>query len=168
MRAIPALPPINVLKKMWIEKNVKLIKSIPADALSRVSDVVHESIKAGESMQSLSTKLVHVFKISQTNAKRIARDQMAKLKGDLNRHNDLTHGFTSYEWSSCKDSAVRVSHEVMEGKICSWTDPTIYKNKITDNWKKRSSIGGVLKHIGADYQCRCTNIVLQERLVHEH
>jgi hypothetical protein len=154
---------INLLRKMWVDKNTQLIKSIPADCLVKIKESVYEAVRSGESAQSLSLKLNDTFEITKKRAKVIARDQITKLKGDLSRYNDLSHGITTYEWSTCKDGVVRVSHEVMQGKICSWLDASVYKDKITDKWKKRSSIGGVQKHVGADIMCRCTNIILRER-----
>lgn len=153
---------IEVLKKMWIEKNTQLIKNIPELALNKINDAVYDAVRSGESMQSLSDKLAEVFACTKKRAELVARDQIAKLKSELSRHNDLAHGFTMYEWSSCKDGAVRDSHQVLEGKICSWLDASVYKNKANESWKKRRSIGGVLKHVGADIMCRCTNIILQE------
>lgn len=151
-----------LLKKMWIDKNTQLIRNIPAESLVKIRDAVYEAIRSGQSMQSLSVRLNDIFELTEKRAKIIARDQISKLKSDLSRHNDLSHGITMYEWSTCKDGAVRASHEVMQGKICSWLDATIYKNKITNKWKKRSSIGGIEKHVGADIMCRCTNIILHE------
>jgi SPP1 gp7 family putative phage head morphogenesis protein len=161
-----ATPVVNIdlLKRMWVEKNTSLIKSIQADSLSKINDAVYESVRHGESIQSLSLKLNKIFKSTKKRAQIIARDQISSLKSDLSRHNDLAHGFTIYEWSACTDDAVRPSHKVMQGKICSWLDSSIYKNKITDQWKKRSSIGGIQKHVGADILCRCTNLMLQEEL----
>ena len=153
---------IKLLKKMWIEKNTQLIKDIPANALLKINDAVYGAVSKGESLSSLSDKLTEIFDFAKKRAKIIARDQVAKLRSQISRHNDLAHGFTMYEWSSCKDGAVRESHQILEGKICSWLDPNIYKNKAAEKWKKRSSIGGVLKHVGEDIMCRCTNIILLE------
>jgi SPP1 gp7 family putative phage head morphogenesis protein len=159
--ALPAVD-IKLLKKIWIEKNTQLIKDIPANTLLKINDAIYDAVSKGESLNSLSNKLNEIFQFSKKRAKTIARDQVAKLKSQISRHNDLAHGFTMYEWSSCKDGAVRASHQVLEGKVCSWLDPTIYKNKADEKWKKRSSIGGVQKHVGEDIMCRCTNIVLLE------
>lgn len=155
---------IELLKKMWIEKNTQLIKDIPAKALAQIRDSIYEAARSGESLQSLAGRLNKDIDLTRKRAGLIARDQIAKLKSDLNRHNYLSHGITIYEWRTCGDDAVRGSHKIMQGKICSWLDPGVYKNKITDQWKKRASIGGVQKHVGADILCRCTNIILVEQV----
>jgi len=153
---------IALLRRIWAEKNTQLIKSIPADALVKVSDVVHDAIRQGESRVSLGRKLSQVFKTTKKRANMIARDQIGKAASDLNRHNDLVNGLNTYEWSTCLDGAVRPSHRALNGKICSWNDPTIFKNKLADKWKKRASINAVQKHAGEDFNCRCTNLVIGE------
>jgi SPP1 gp7 family putative phage head morphogenesis protein len=153
---------MKLLKKMWIEKNTQLIKDIPANSLVKVNDAIYDAVSKGESLNSLSDKLTEIFNFAKKRAQIIARDQVAKLRSQISRHNDLAHGFNMYEWSSCKDGAVRESHQVLEGKICSWLDSSVYKNKANESWKRRSSIGGVLKHVGEDIMCRCTNVVLHE------
>lgn len=154
---------IELLKKMWIEKNTQLIKDIPTKALVKIRDYIYEAVSSGETIQSLSARISKEIDLTKKRAKLIARDQIAKLKSDLNRHNYLSHGITMYEWRTCGDDAVRGSHKIMQGKICSWLDPGVYKNKITDQWKNRASIGGVQKHVGADILCRCTNIIVIEQ-----
>ena len=153
---------INLLRKMWIDSNTKLIKDIPVQALEKIRTAIYEAASSGESVASLARRLESIFDMTTKRAKLIARDQIGKLKSNLCRHNDLQHGITHYEWSTCKDGAVRASHSVMQGKICSWLDTGVYKNKIDEPWKKRSSIGGIEKHAGEDIFCRCTNIVLME------
>jgi len=153
---------IAILRRIWAEKNTQLIKSIPADALVKVSDIVHDAIRQGESRVSLGRKLSQAFKVTKKRANMIARDQIGKAACDLNKHNDLLNGLSMYEWSSCQDGAVRPSHKVLQGKICLWSDPTIYKNKLADKWKKRASINAVQKHAGEDFNCRCTNLVIGE------
>jgi len=153
---------VSLLKRMWIEQNTRLIKSIPANVLVKIQNAVYDAVTHGESMPSLAKQITQIFTITDKRATIIARDQMSKLKSNLNKHNDLAHGLTMYEWSSCQDGAVRKSHEVLHGKICSWNDPSIYKNKLSDKWKKRASINAIQKHVGEDILCRCTNIVIHE------
>jgi len=144
-----------------VVENTKLIKSIPTEMLSKVGEAVYSAVNSGESATSLKKKISDIVDITERRAKVIARDQIGKLKAALNRHESLRQGITHYEWSTAKDDAVRSSHKVMQGKICSWVDATIYKNSIAEtSWKKRSSIGGIEKHSGEDILCRCTNILV--------
>lgn len=151
---------INLLRKMWIDSNTKLIRDIPAQALDKIRAAIYEAASSGESVASLARRLESIFDMTTKRAKLIARDQIGKLKSNLCRHNDLQHGITHYEWSTCKDGAVRASHKVMQGKICSWLDASVYKNKM--NLGKNAALYGIEKHAGEDILCRCTNIVLIE------
>lgn len=154
-------PNISVLRKMWVLENTKLIKSIPTEFLSKVGEAVYSAVNRGESISTLSKNIENIYDITMRRAKLIARDQISKLKAALNRYESLNRGIVHYEWSTAKDDAVRVSHKVMNGKICSWLDVDTYKDNLHDTrWKKRSSINGVLKHPGEDILCRCTNILV--------
>jgi SPP1 gp7 family putative phage head morphogenesis protein len=158
---ITKTPNISVLRKMWVLENTKLIKSIPTEFLSKIGEAVYSAVNRGESISSLSRNIENIYNVTARRAKIIARDQISKLKAALNRYESLNRGVVHYEWSTTKDDAVRASHKIMNGKMCSWLDVDTYKDNLHDTrWKKRSSIGGVLKHPGEDILCRCTNILV--------
>lgn len=155
------LPKIATLRKSWASENARLIRSIPDDLLSKVARSVSEAVAAGESIESLKKRILELNSVTKRRAKVIARDQISKLRAALARHESLSRGVLYYEWSTSKDDAVRASHKVMNGKICSWVDVDIYKNSLNDKvWKKRSSIGGVQLHPGQDILCRCTSFLV--------
>lgn len=155
------LPKIAILQKNWVYENTRLIKSIPAQMLDKVLQSVSQAVREGESVDSLKNRLLQITDITSRRAKIIARDQISKLRASLLRHESLSRGITHYEWSTSGDEAVRASHKVMNGKICSWLDADIYKNSLNDSsWKKRASIGGVQQHPGEDILCRCTSFLV--------
>jgi uncharacterized protein with gpF-like domain len=120
----------------------------------------------------------------KNRAKLIAADQMGTLNGQLTRQIDLSLGIKEYEWLTSNDQRVRPatglkgtktkrrsqkvsslsnpSHRALEGKICSWDDPTIYKNPGETQWRKRSTIGAELLHPGQAIRCRCTSASIVE------
>ena len=149
------------IRKLWITENVGLIKSIPRNLIENVERVVFDSINLGHSSKTLSQNLQTQFQISKNRAKLIARDQIAKLNGNLTRQRNLDLGITKYIWSTAKDGdRVRTSHQVLEGKYCDWNDVEIYRNSIDGKEKKRTSKGAALYHPGQDIQCRCTSIAV--------
>ena len=150
----------GTLKKIWIKQNVSLIKNIPEKLLSSLENIIYEAFNSGDSLKNLKIKIQNALMITGNRARLIGRDQIAKLRSQIARKNDLNHGFTEYEWSSCKDGVVRSSHQILDGKICSWIDASIYKDSVNDEWKKRDIIGAISKHVGSDFQCRCTNIMI--------
>ena len=146
---------------MWVAENSRLIKTIPEQLLYRAESAVYDAIRSGESPASLSNNLQKVFNITKNRAKIIARDQIAKLNGNLTRARNLALGITQYQWLTSRDERVRHSHEVLESKICSWNNDTLYKNEPnSSSWKKRTSIAGVTKHPGQDIMCRCTSLAI--------
>lgn len=115
----------------------------------------------------------------KNRARLIAADQMGTLNGQLSRQIDLSLGITEYEWITSNDQRVRPatglkgtktkrrsqkvssltnpSHRALEGKICRWDDPTVYKNPGETQWRSRTSIGAELLHPGQAIRCRCTS-----------
>jgi SPP1 gp7 family putative phage head morphogenesis protein len=157
----PNRPDLKKLTNAWISTNTKLIKSIPVKMLDDVAQVINYGFSNGSSIRTIQKQLQVHFKISRNRARLIARDQIAKLASSVLRHESLQLGAEDYIWVTSNDDRVRKSHKVLDGKICSWTDPTIYKDSVYDTkWKKRSSIGGVEQNVGEDYQCRCSGRVI--------
>jgi SPP1 gp7 family putative phage head morphogenesis protein len=141
--------------------NARLITSIEDKFLDDVAILIQDSYRSGLSANSISKQIKDKFGITENRARLIARDQIGKLHSDIVRDEHLSLGITEYKWLTSNDERVRASHKVLNEKICSWYDPTIYKDSVDDKkWKKRSSIGGVEKHPGQDYQCRCDEIAI--------
>ena len=151
---------IDTELKMWITENTRLIKTIPSNLLGKVEELVFNSIRVGHSYKTLAKHLKLAFNISENRAKVIARDQISKLNGNLTRQRNLSLGITKYKWLSSRDERVRHSHKVLEGKICSWQDASIYKNNEVEKWQKRSSLKGVELHPAQDILCRCTSTAI--------
>jgi len=147
--------------KMWVSENIDLIVNIPVLMMTKIKDTIHSSVRESDSMMSLKEGLRAVEVSTEKRAKFIARDQVGKLNGNIVRQRNLGLGITEYEWLTSRDERVRHSHKVLQGKICSWDNLDIYKNKFNDKkWNKRSSIGGVHMHPEEDYNCRCTSIAI--------
>lgn len=144
--------------RLWALDNARLIKSIPEQMIDKVASKIAEGVRARTSITALSRELEAVLNISKNRAKLIARDQTAKLNGRLTRHRNLLLGITQYKWLTSRDERVRHTHDVLESKICSWEDETIYKNPQSQTWKKRSTIKGAPVHPGLDIMCRCTSV----------
>lgn len=155
---------VNELLKSWVYTNTRLIKSIEENLLDNVSLVIQDGFRSGSTIQVIKNQLKQKFDITENRAKLIARDQIGKLHSNIVRNQMLNLRISEYRWLTSKDDRVRDSHKVMNGKICSWTDPTIYKDSEKDKkWNKRISIGGVEKQVGEDYQCRCAIIAIVPR-----
>ncbi len=146
---------------MFVSDNVRLIKSINQDLLGKVEEVVYSGIRRGVSFKDLSNELVKSFTITKKRANIIARDQINKLHGDLTRLRHKELGIVEYKWLTSLDSRVRPSHEVLNGRICSYDDVTLYKDDVDNKvWSNRSNIGGALYHPAQEVLCRCTMLAV--------
>lgn len=157
----PLRPNLRELVKSATLTNARLIKSIEDKFLDEVAITIQTSYSSGLSANTITKQIKQKFGVTENRARLIARDQIGKLHSDVVRDEHLTLGITEYKWLTSNDERVRASHKVMNDKICSWFDATIYKDSVNDKeWKKRSSIGGVELHPGQDYQCRCDEIAI--------
>ncbi|MEW5804904.1 MAG: phage minor head protein [bacterium] len=134
---------LEPLVSSFVEKNVTLIKSIPADSLKKVEDMVRHTVERGVSTEALIQNIVDEFGLARNRAHLIARDQIAKYLGKMTELRQKDVGVTEYIWSTSKDERVRPKHAAVDGQKFSWDDPPAVGSK------------GEKYHPGQDYQCRC-------------
>lgn len=63
-----------------------------------------------------------VFITVENHAALIARDQVSKLNGQLNRARQQAAGITDFVWETRKDSRVRPEHRDLQGRTFSWQE----------------------------------------------
>lgn len=127
---------------IWIQENVDLIKTIPKDSLDKMRDIVYEGYVSGKTMTAMMKDIRRVYGVSKRRALFIARDQIAKLNGRIQRAQQMDAGISEYIWSTSEDERVRKSHRELNGKKFSWDDPP-------------ENSDGRKCHPGQDFQCRC-------------
>lgn len=152
-------PEVDDALSMAIRNNVALIKSIKDEYKDNVAKLIRDNVMNGERPSNIVTQIKDIGGVSKSRAKFIARDQTAKVNSDLVEIRAKSIGSDTYTWSGSLDERERPSHKVMEGKLCKWSDATVYSDDGGKTWKKRSAIGGVGLHVGRDYRCRCVAIV---------
>lgn len=135
--------------KLSVAANVSLIESIPDQFLTQVESIVMSNARAGGRPSAISKQLVKQFGITERRAKMIARDQTAKLTGDLNRIRQTAAGFPYFRWVDSDDERVRDRHEFLTEHVTAY-GKGIYR---WDNPPLSSE--GVPIIPGSDYQCRC-------------
>lgn len=126
----------------WISENVDLIKTIPENTLDKMKDIVYDGFANGKTTTRMVKEIRNVYGVSRRRAELIARDQTAKLNGQIQRAQQQDAGITEYIWCSTGDERVRKSHKNLNGKKFSWNDAPV------------NSYGRKC-HPGEDYQCRC-------------
>ena len=126
----------------WVTKNVDLISTIPSETLDKMEDIVYDGYVNGRTTTQMVKDIKRTYGVSKQHATLIARDQTAKLNGQIQRHQQVDAGITEYIWSTTGDERVRKSHAALNGRTFSWNDPP-------------ENSDGRACHPGEDYQCRC-------------
>jgi SPP1 gp7 family putative phage head morphogenesis protein len=156
----------------FVTSNVRLIQKLGDDFAGDLGRRLNEGLSGGVRAETLSKELLGdgrldkgAFKTVEARARLIARDQVGKANGQLTRLRQQNAGLNTYTWRDVDDSRVRTAHSVMDGRVCRWDDPTVYWNG--EAWVARGGIGGVSKHPGADFQCRCFGEPRFEELIEQ-
>lgn len=126
----------------WVSDNVDLIRTIPEDTLEKMKDIVYDGFTNGKTTTRMVKEMQRAYGISRRRAELIARDQTAKLNGQIQKAQQQDAGITEYIWCTTGDERVRKSHKNLNGKKFSWDDPPVNSD-------------GRRCHPGEDFQCRC-------------
>ncbi len=128
----------------WVDENVSLIKTIPADTLDDMRMIVKEGFMNGKSTTHIMKEIQHRYNVGKSHARLLARDQIGKLNASITEAQQRDAGIEEYIWDDCGDSRVRKSHKALNGKRFRWDDPPVVDQKT-----------GRRCHPGQDYECRC-------------
>lgn len=129
--------------------NTRLIKSIPDQYLTQVESIVMTNIRAGGRPAAISKQLQKQFGVTKGRAKMIARDQTAKINGDIAVKRAQSAGFEYFQWLDVNDARVRDRHESIANKV------TAYGKGIYRYDNPPLSDDGTPIIPGQDFQCRC-------------
>lgn len=142
--------------------NSQLIKSISSQYLERVQTIVTTNTRAGVRPSAIESLLRDQFGVTDRRAKMIARDQTAKLNGQLAERRQKNTGFEYFGWEDSDDSRVRHRHDEIANKVTAY-GVGIYR---WDNLPLSSE--GTPISPGSDYQCRCYARPVSQREVDEN
>lgn len=147
----------------WARENVKLITRMRQDEKDAIAGIVTRGFTQGASLKTVKDEIKAQFGMTERRAKLIAQNEMGNLAGSLEKREAESIGVRYYTWLTSNDERVRTSHRPLNGMICRWDDPTVYKDSLSDpEWKSRASIGAVSKHPSMDVRCRCTSASIIE------
>lgn len=134
-----------------IYDNTQLIKSIPAQYLKNVESLVMTNVRSGQRSSAIQGQLSKQYGLTQARAKMIARDQTAKMNGDLSSKRQEAAGFEYFQWIDSGDfPRVRTRHHEIDNKITAY-GKGVYR---WDNPPLSDEGKPIIP--GSDYQCRCT------------
>ncbi len=106
-----------------IRVNVSLISNINSQTKERVQQVIFNGLAQRKTQREIVKELSAAMGITQRRARRIARDQSAKLNSVLTQYRNEQLSIESYIWRTRRDDRVRHSHEIREGRRFLWSKP---------------------------------------------
>lgn len=109
--------------RTWAAENVRLIKTIPDRSLDQVERLVIAGVDRGARWETLRDEIEGRFDVSKSRAALIARDQVGKFYGTVQKARQTEVGISHYFWRTSGDERVRPTHRVLEGKRIAWDDP---------------------------------------------
>ena len=115
----------NVPKQIvsFAETNAQLITGLGQRMAEDIADVVQEGVVSGSRWETIAGRLAHAGQVTESRAALIARDQVGKLFGDINKQRQTNLGVTRYVWRTVRDNRVREEHEALDGDSISWDSP---------------------------------------------
>lgn len=155
-RYIPA-PVGESLLNNWKNNFLIQCKSATDDLKKIISKDVYDSVMRGDALSIVRKKILESTNdYTKKKAQFIARDQVSKLNGAINKTQQESVGINLYVWTPVGDARTRDSHARLKDAICSWDDPTIYY-KVEDNKlvKHKRLASMFIGNPSDDYQCRC-------------
>ncbi|MEI6805584.1 MAG: phage minor head protein [Myxococcaceae bacterium] len=141
-----AIPSANELRKLFVQQNLKLIKSLSENHLNQVEQIVLTGLRQGSHVRDLERIIKNQLGVTKQKAQLIARDQVSKYSGDLTKHNQTYAGIKQYRWETSRDERVREEHRVLDGQVFDWDKPPV------------SDKSGGRYHPRQGYRCRCDAI----------
>ena len=152
------------LLKDWESNFQVLCVSAESDAKKDIARLVTQAKNEGWNGKQLEKAVMKELPDKYANrASLIARTESAKLNTSVTLETYKEIGCKYYIWMATLDERVRPDHAVMNGLICSATDPTVWYEENPDDpmhpieYKRDDTM--VHLHPGEDFQCRCTMVM---------
>lgn len=104
-------------------ENVVLIQSIPRESLGQMEKLLLNGLSSGMRSEELADEISRRFDVAESRAALIARDQVNRFYGSLNRTRQQGVGITHFFWSASNDERTCEICGPLEGKRFAWNDP---------------------------------------------
>lgn len=143
-------PELSEYLRASVFDNTRLVRSIPSEFLDRVESIVLTNVRAGGRPAAIADLIREQTGVTQRRAAFIARDQTAKVNGDLVRRRQVNVGFEYFQWITSDDERVRDRHDEIADKLTAYGQG-IYR---WDNPPLSGDGNPIIP--GQDYGCRCT------------
>lgn len=125
-----------------MNEQVALITSIPIRAAERAQKLALEAVYNGTRASAVAEELMRSGKVSESDAVRIARTEVARANASITQVRAQAVGAQGYIWRTTMDGAERESHAKMNGKYVAYSKPPTLSD-------------GTTGHAGTFINCRC-------------
>ncbi len=149
---------LDQMLKSFITSNQDLMRIIRRNLLYKTVKTIKDGFASGEDLEDIEEEINDHIESMEGLVTFSAKENIKQLHLNYCRYKLLKFGLDLYIWADVGDTKVRPSHRVLNQKIMTWKDATIYRTRGNDKWRKKSSIGGVQKQVGEDNNCRCSFI----------
>lgn len=109
-------PKLKPMTEHFVSENVSLIKSIPHTLHDDVEQMVTRAVANGTLHSDLEDQIASRFGVAQSDAARIARDQIGKFYGQVNHARQREIGITRFIWRTVGDQRVRDEHDELQAE----------------------------------------------------
>jgi len=107
----------------FTRENVALIRTLPEVFFSDLEKHIMREVADGARFDRLAEIIQERYDVAESRAELIARDQVSKFQGDLNRVRQRDLGIEKFVWRSMGDERVRDEHVDRNGQTYEWDKP---------------------------------------------
>lgn len=104
-------------------ENVSLITNMLPKTISEIEGIVMRGVQAGKLHTDLAKEISERIGIGERRAALIARDQVGKFYGVVQRQRQRDLGLRKFRWVTVGDERVRDEHVALDGQVFEWTSP---------------------------------------------
>jgi len=115
--------PTGEMQRQFIFDQVDLIKTLPTNAGLKAQEYAQQNLLGSARHESKIAMIQALGDLTIGQARRIARTETSKQSSALTIARGISIDAYNYIWRTSKDRAVRLSHQHMEGIVCSLTIP---------------------------------------------
>lgn len=134
----------NILREEYSE-NMKLsIQKFAEETIKDIREKTEENATSGYRFDKLAAEIQDRYKISETKAKFLARQETSLFMAEFRKNRFSEAGITRYIWRDSGKPCVRPDHKRLNGRTFFYSDPPIVD---------RAS--GRRGNPGQDYGCQC-------------
>lgn len=147
---------LSPLEKQMIARdysnNLKLyIKDFVDKEIPNLRKIVEENVFVGYRATKIKEDIMNRFNISENKANFLAKQETKLLTSQYQILKAKDASIKKYIWRTSKDSHVRHSHKMLDGKVIEIDNPPIVDPET-----------GRRAHAGEDFGCRCSKIWVVE------